>query len=173
MANILPGALRGGTNLLALVMSLTAGHLVGSSVAVMVLPRVTLTLQHQTISVLATVNGHAPVGVVGVTVTEIVFWQGTTLQLVDSSSWTVFVAESSSSTAGSYSHLITVTFQLGLPVWGCDPPSIGNCGGIFDSSGLSSYLQSSFGIVIPQNVSPKNVMKVKIVFISKLDCTSF
>ena len=51
MVEVLPGALAGGPHVGSLVVSLAAGHQVGGAVTVVVLARVTLTLQDESLSV--------------------------------------------------------------------------------------------------------------------------
>ena len=40
--------------------------------------------------------------------------------------WTVLVAPAPAPTAGPHSHLVTITFELSVPVRGRDPPDVGN-----------------------------------------------
>ena len=90
---------------------------------VVVLTRVTLTLQDESVSVVPAVYWLAVVGVEGVTVAVVEVRHVAALDLVDSPTRAVLVTKPTPATAGSHRHLVPVTLQLGVPVRGSDPPS--------------------------------------------------
>ena len=93
-------------------------------------------------SMIPAVNPHAPVAAVGVAVGVGVVRQGAAQELVHRASWviitsdhvlynvlitwTVLVAPAPAPAAGPHSHLITIAFELSVPVRGRDPPEVGN-----------------------------------------------
>ena len=100
MVEVLPGALAGGSHVGALVVTLAAGHQVGRAVTVVVLTRVTLTLQDESVSVVpgvvrySTTHRYPPsllpavyrltvVGAEGVAAAVVVLGHPAALQLVD------------------------------------------------------------------------------------------
>ena len=122
MVEVLPGALAGRPHVGSLVVSLAAGHQVGRAVTVVVLTRVTLTLQDESVSVVPAVYWLAEVRVEGVTVAVVEVRHVAALDLVDSSTRAVLVTKPTAATAGAHRHLVSGAPQGGLPVRGPKPP---------------------------------------------------
>ena len=137
MVEVLPGALAGRPHVGSLVVSLAAGHQVGRAVTVVVLTRVTLTLQDESVAVVPAVYWLPVVRVEGVTVAVVEVRHVAALDLVDSPARAVLVTEPTAATAGAHRHLVPVTLQLRVPVRGSDPPS--KPLNIIDQSQTSSF----------------------------------